>query len=284
MLSLPKIEDPRGNLTFIESGARGACPFEIERVYWIYDVPAGRIRHGRALASTGEMIVAASGSFDVHLIDIRGVKRSFHLNRGNQAVIVEPGTWREIDNFSTNSVALVLASSLYDENEYSFDGPCASVDPHAVPPLASKMGKISHEKSTVDDAHIMQLVRHRHENGSLTVAENCGQQPFAVRRVFYLYDVPADTFRGGHSHHEAEEMIVALTGSFDVVLDDGKNPKRRFTLNRPYQALYIPTGIWRTLDNFSGSSISMVLTSRRYEESDYVRDYQEFLRLTNPKS
>lgn len=139
-----------------------------------------------------------------------------------------------------------------------------------------------HATSSIDTCRIMELPRHRHANGSLTVVENgAAGVPFDVRRVFYIYDVPADTERGGHSHHRAEELIVALTGSFDVVLDDGKQPPRRFTLSRPYRALYIPAGIWRTLDNFSGAAVCMVLTSERYSEADYVRDIDEFKRLTS---
>lgn len=139
----------------------------------------------------------------------------------------------------------------------------------------------SHRLSDVGQARILELPRHRHSNGSLTVAENGAEGvPFDIRRVFYLFDVPADAERGGHSHRRAQEMMVALMGSFDVVLDDGVNPPRRFTLNRPYQALYIPAGLWRTLDNFSGGAICMVLTSERYSEEDYVRDYTEFKALT----
>lgn len=140
----------------------------------------------------------------------------------------------------------------------------------------------SHSKSNVADARIIALPRHRHANGSLTVAENGAEGiPFDIRRVFYLFDVPADTERGGHSHHQAQELMVALSGSFDVVLEDGKSEARRFTLNRPYQALYIPAGLWRTLDNFSGGAVCLVLTSERYSEADYVRDYEEFRLLTS---
>ena len=142
----------------------------------------------------------------------------------------------------------------------------------------------SHKTSDVNQAHIINLPRHRHANGSLTVAENGAEgMPFDVRRVFYLFDVPADAERGGHSHYIAQELIVALTGSFDVVLDDGINPPQRFTLNRPYQALYIPAGMWRTLDNFSGAAVCLVLTSERYSEEDYVREYQKFKKLTSNK-
>lgn len=140
----------------------------------------------------------------------------------------------------------------------------------------------SHATSSVDNSRMVDLNRHRHANGSLTVFENGAEGcPFDVRRVFYLYDVPADASRGGHSHHEAEELIVALSGSFDVVLDDGKHAPRRYSLNRPYRGLYVPAGLWRTLDNFSGGAVCLVLTSQRYSEADYVRDYNIFRQLTH---
>ncbi|MBE6305088.1 MAG: WxcM-like domain-containing protein [Bacteroidales bacterium] len=132
--------------------------------------------------------------------------------------------------------------------------------------------------STLDDCRIIALPRHRHENGSLTEVENISGMPFAVKRVFYLYDVPGDSERGGHSHHKAQEFIISASGAFDVVLDDGHN-RRTFTLNRPYQALYIPCGIWRELNNFSSGSVCLVLTSELYDEADYVRDYSEFKRI-----
>lgn len=285
MVKLPKIEDCRGNLSFIESGKRGACPFEIERVYWIYDVPAGRVRHGRALRHTAEMIVAMSGSFDV-VMENAVEQRSVSLNRSDKGMIVAPGTWREINNFSTNAVAMVLASGKYDENEYVFDiNGIRDLQEQEIPlgPEFYERESLadSHLKSNVYEASVIELPRHRHANGSLTVAENGDTLiPFNIRRVFYLYDVPADAERGGHSHYQAEELIVALSGSFDVVLDDGKHEPMRFTLNRPYKALYVPTGIWRTLDNFSGGAVSMVLTSERFAEEDYVRDYEQFRKLT----
>ena len=146
-------------------------------------------------------------------------------------------------------------------------------------------GEFSMLLSSVDDCRIIMLDRYPLAGGgSWTEVDNSlGQLPFSVRRVFYLYDVPADATRGGHSHYQAQELIVAMAGSFDVVLDDGKNPHRRFTLNRPYQGLYIPTGIWRTLENFSGGAVSTVLTSHPYSEPDYVREYSDFKALTNPK-
>lgn len=142
--------------------------------------------------------------------------------------------------------------------------------------------KDSHSSSTLDDVRIIDLPRHKHANGSLTVAENTEDFPFAVRRVFYLYDVPSDSERGGHSHFEEEEIIVAPTGSFEVELSDGVQT-RRWRLDRPFKGLYVPSGIWRTLDNFSGGSVCLVLASTTYDEADYVRDYDCFLTLTASK-
>lgn len=140
----------------------------------------------------------------------------------------------------------------------------------------------SHSISSLLRCRIIELPRHRHPNGSLTVVENDGSIPFEVKRVFYLYDVPGDSERGGHSHYKAKELIVALSGSFDITLTDGRLT-RVFTLNRPYQALYIEAGIWRSLNNFSSGSVSLVLTSENYDEADYVRDFDEFQRLTANK-
>ncbi|MDE6802771.1 MAG: FdtA/QdtA family cupin domain-containing protein [Muribaculaceae bacterium] len=116
----------------------------------------------------------------------------------------------------------------------------------------------------------------------MTVVENDDSIPFAIKRVFYLYDVPGDSERGGHSHHKAQELIVAVSGSFDITLTDGHRTEV-FTLKRPYEALYIEAGIWRSLNNFSSGSVSLVLTSEKYDEADYVRDFNEFQRLTAHK-
>jgi len=110
--------------------------------------------------------------------------------------------------------------------------------------------------------------------GNLAVIEkDC--IPYPVKRVYYLYDVPSDAFRGGHSHKEQQEFLVALSGSFEVVLDDGKF-KKRVMLNKPNKGLLIPSGIWRELDNFSSGAVCLVLASGEFDENDYIRDYIEF--------
>jgi dTDP-4-dehydrorhamnose 3,5-epimerase-like enzyme len=114
--------------------------------------------------------------------------------------------------------------------------------------------------------------------GNLSFIEQNNQVPFEIRRVYYLYDVPVGATRGGHAHRGLHQMIIALSGSFDVVLDDGYK-KRTFFLNRPHYGLYVPPRIWRELENFSSNSVALSLVSEVYDESDYVRDYNTFKRL-----
>ena len=124
------------------------------------------------------------------------------------------------------------------------------------------------------------LERHHHENGNLTVVEDHNEVPFKIKRVYYLYDIPGGEERGGHAHKALYQLIVAISGSFTVNITDGKESKS-ITLNRPYEALLIVPGIWRTLDNFSSGSVCAVIASEHYDESDYIRNYDEFLLLTS---
>ena len=131
--------------------------------------------------------------------------------------------------------------------------------------------------SNVYDCTMIELDKRHRDKGNLTVVENSVAVPFDVNRVYYLYDVPGGESRGGHAHKELRQLIIAASGSFDVVLDDGKI-KRRFTLNRPYQGLSLVSGIWRELNSFSSGSVCLVLASLKYNENDYIRDYSEFLK------
>jgi len=110
--------------------------------------------------------------------------------------------------------------------------------------------------------------------GNLSVIEK-DVLPFTIKRVYYLYDVPSDSSRGGHAHKELKQFIIALSGSFDVVLDNGSS-RRSFTLNRPNKGLLIPSGVWRELENFSAGAVCLSLVSDYYNEDDYIRDYNEF--------
>lgn len=135
-------------------------------------------------------------------------------------------------------------------------------------------------KNTVYDCSLIEMDKHHHEKGNITVVENNKTIPFDVRRIYYLYDVPGGEERGGHAHKDLKQLIVAVSGSFDVVLNDG-NAKRTISLNRPYHGLFIVPGIWRELNNFSSGAVCLVLASLPYQESDYIRLYDNFLDFKN---
>lgn len=132
--------------------------------------------------------------------------------------------------------------------------------------------------TSVNDCHLIELDKHHSDRkGNLSVVESYKDVPFRVKRVYYLYDIPGGESRGGHAHKALYQLIVAVSGSFSVTLSDGKD-KKTFVLKRPYEGLYIVPGIWRTLDDFSSGSVCLVMASEKYEEGDYIRDYDEFLK------
>lgn len=121
---------------------------------------------------------------------------------------------------------------------------------------------------------LIDIPRIKDIRGNLGVIEN-DLLPFEIKRVYYLYDVPSDAFRGGHAHKEQQEFLVALSGSFEVHLDN-KNEKKKIVLNKPNIGLLIPSGVWRELDNFSSGSVCLVVASDSFKEEDYIRNYQDF--------
>lgn len=129
---------------------------------------------------------------------------------------------------------------------------------------------------SIENCKLITLPKIEDHRGNLTFIEANEHVPFPIKRTYYLYDVPSGSERGGHAHRELEQLIVAVAGSFDVLLDDG-NQEKRITLNRPYIGLYVSTMIWRELDNFASGSVCLVLASTHYDEGDYFRDYSEFL-------
>lgn len=126
------------------------------------------------------------------------------------------------------------------------------------------------------DCEVIQLPRINDARGNLTFIEGGRHTPFDIKRLYYLYDVPGGAERGGHAHKKLHQLIIAMSGSFDVLLDDGSQ-KKRFHLNRSYQALYVCPMIWRELDNFSSGSVCAVLASDYYDEGDYYRVYDDFM-------
>jgi hypothetical protein len=141
-------------------------------------------------------------------------------------------------------------------------------------PRADQIGALAH-------CGVVELPRIQDRRGNLTFVEAERHVPFDIRRVYYLYDVPGGAERGGHGHHRLRQLIIAMSGSFDVVLDDGNN-RVRYHLNRSYTGLYVCPMIWRELDNFSSGSVCLVLASEPYEEADYLRDFDEFRAAVRP--
>lgn len=136
-------------------------------------------------------------------------------------------------------------------------------------------------RNTVFECGIIELDKHHSDRkGNLSVVENAKDVPFEVERVFYLYDIPGGESRGAHAHQKCHQFLVAVSGSFEVTLDDGRN-KRTVVLNRPFYGLHIPPGIWAAEQGFSSGSVCLVLASEKYDEGDYIRDYQDFLKFKN---
>ena len=127
---------------------------------------------------------------------------------------------------------------------------------------------------------ILNLPKHTDPRGNLSFAENFKQVPFEIKRAYWIYDVPGGEARGGHAYKENEEFVIALSGSFDVILDDGVE-KKCFSLNRSYYGLYVPKGVWREMDNFSTNSVALILSSTHYNEDDYIRSYEEYKQWSN---
>ena len=132
--------------------------------------------------------------------------------------------------------------------------------------------------ATIDDVRIIDLPKFLDVRGNLSFAENFAQIPFEIKRTYWIYDVPGGEDRGGHAFRANEELVIALSGAFDVVVDDGSR-KKVFTLNRSYYGLYVPAGLWREMENFSTNSFALEFGSIGYDTGDYIRDYDEFLKL-----
>lgn len=292
IIQLPKIADPRGNLSIIEQIKN--IPFEIKRVHWVYDVPGGMNRGGHAFKETDEFIVALSGSFDVEVED-GFEKKSFPLNRSYYGLYVPKGMWRTMTNFSTNSLALVLSSTDYDEHDYimDYDEYKLWVNDNSLVTHSSKNKTsikvndpgsqlMQHEGKSVFDCSLCELNKMHDPEGNLTFMYENVHVPFPIDRVFYSYDIPGGESRGAHAHKKCHQFLIAASGSFEVALDDGIN-KRTVLLNRPFWGLHVPPGIWAAEQGFSSGSICLVLASHPYEEADYIRSYDDYLKYLEEK-
>lgn len=132
--------------------------------------------------------------------------------------------------------------------------------------------------AAIEDVKIVELPRFLDARGNLSFVEQLNHIPFEIKRTYWIYDVPGGEARGGHAFKQNQEFMVALSGSFDVVVDDGEK-KKTFTLNRSYYGLYVPAGLWREMNNFSTNSLALEFGSEHYSQEDYIREYDEFLKL-----
>lgn len=132
--------------------------------------------------------------------------------------------------------------------------------------------------TTIKEVKVVELPRFLDARGNLSFAEENNHIPFEIKRTYWIYDVPGGEARGGHAFKDNQEFVIALSGAFDVVVDDGQH-KKTFTLNRSYYGLYIPAGLWREMNNFSTNSLALEFGSIHYDENDYIRDYSDFLKL-----
>lgn len=130
---------------------------------------------------------------------------------------------------------------------------------------------------TISDCKLIELPRFLDVRGNLSFVEQMNQIPFEIKRTYWIYDVPGGEARGGHAFKQNQEFVVAMSGAFDVVVDDG-SMKKTFTLNRSYYGLYVPAGLWRSLENFSTNSLALEFGSTHYNEADYIYDYETFLK------
>jgi dTDP-4-dehydrorhamnose 3,5-epimerase-like enzyme len=135
-------------------------------------------------------------------------------------------------------------------------------------------------KIHIEKEKIIDLPKVEDPRGNLSIIEEEHNIPFKIKRTYWIYDVPGGQIRGGHAFKEQQEFIVAISGSFDVVVDNG-NHKQTYSLNRSYYGLYVPKGLWRQMENFSTNSLALVLSSTEYSENDYIRDYDEYLKHVN---
>lgn len=278
IIQLPKMGDRRGNLSVVEQLQQ--VPFEIQRAIWIYDVPGDAVRGGHAFRETEEFVVALSGSFDV-VLNNGADEHVFHLNRSYYGVYVPKMMWREMRNFSTNSLALVVSSTPYCEDDYimgfsGFVNEKENGGRKIILPQHPQINKWHIDRPSVYDCSVIDLPKYMFDEGNLTWVEGGVNVPFQLKRIFYLYDIPGGEARGAHAHKECHQFLVAASGAFEVVLDDGVN-KRTVMLNRPFCGLHVPPGIWAAEQGFSSGSVCLVLASEGYDDADYIRNYDSFL-------
>lgn len=282
LVELSRMNDERGNLSFVE--AEEHIPFNIARVYWIYGVTEGYTCQSHAFRSRHEIIIALSGSFDVALHD--GYKeRKYTLNQSFKALYVPNMIWRRLENFSANSICLVLSSTLYDESDCirnftvykeAIVNLCRTPILYEARP-SLQINDLETQYNNINDCFLIEFPIIERRMGNVITVNNLQNIPFSIERLFYIYDIPAGAERGMHAHKRCHQILIAAYGSFKVELDDGEN-KRTITLNNPEIGLYVPPGVWTCEKEYSSGAVCLVLASEKYSADDYINTYSEYLK------
>ena len=260
LVTLPQILDARGTLTALEELVQ--VPFRIGTVRWFYDTYDGASWRETETDFGDALVVALSGNFDV-LVGGRAPGR-VHLSRASIGLHLPARTGWKVDSPSTNSVGLLISPQGHRGSQAGLNQ--QSHDPAAAP---------GHD-STIDDCRTMTFTHRRQGHESTTEVVAGVDVPFGIPRVYYLYDIPGGASRGGHAHRELNQVLVAVAGSFDVNLSDGRRDLS-IRLDRGHSGLHIAPWIWRGLRNFSSGAVCLTLASAPFDEADYIRGYNEFL-------
>lgn len=277
-LNLPKSKDKRGNLSFLEIDSH--VPFPIKRVEWIKDIPRGQKENGHASKIGQEILIPLSGSFDVVLHD--GKKEStYSLDRADDKVLyIPPMTWRYLRDISSNAICLILSSDEFSEDHHiqDFNQFIQLLQDSPIPTINRENRITSSNKkinNNISDCSSLDFLTIKNKEGNITSVETGKNLPFDIKRIFYIYDIPDNTERGMHAHMNCHEALIAVTGSFEVELDDSTN-KRTVKLDNPDSGLHIPPGIWSKQKNYSQGVTCLVLASGKYDKEGYIDSYEQF--------
>lgn len=258
---LPNFHDRSGTLGFMQVGDH--IPFDVDNVRWVSGIASQASLGEHPAGSFEHVIVALAGSLEIQVID-EGDAHVFGLHHPHQRLHVpRSGAWA-LQSASPDAIVLVVASA-----------PANAIDSALVTGSPTLGQATAATRSIVDDCAIVELPLHDVPSGSQTMLRSEPEFGRPIHRVYYLTDIPRGAARGGHAHRELHQFLVAAHGAFDVRIDDGVR-QRTITLSRPDRALHLVPGIWRDLNDFTTGSICLVIASSRYDEQDYLRDYDEF--------
>ena len=268
--------DKRGQLVAFEE--LKDIPFKIKRVYYMYDTLAGVVRGKHAHKDLEQILVCICGSCKV-LFDDGHEKKIIHLEKPYEGLYMPKHIWAEQFDFAPGTVLLVFASELYDESDYirNYDEFLELIkSKDNIPPTPPHLAPTNNLVTTwnVDEKNNFPV--HGDKDGKLISLEEFRDIPFRIKRVYYMYDTLAGVVRGKHAHKNLAQILVCVHGSCKIILDDGSS-KKIVPLEKPYEGLYVTNDIWREMYDFSSDAVLLVFASELYDESDYIRNYEDFL-------